>query len=362
MSRTTPPRPVDLEAVFPALAPLARTATRLHPSPGTPSVHDSSIGGPLLWPATEAWPHCSYPHSSEPVGGPVLSPIPELGILPGQDWRLPLLSPADARVSRRIMTAANARGERTAQENEILAGLDYQYAMPQGPIAMLPVAQLYTRDVPGLRPPAGADLLQVLWCPFDHDEDPEYAGMPKTELFWRSAASVTDILLDPPQPTAVQDEDYVPEPCVIHPEQIVEYPYYLELERDLREQVERWTARQVPDTEPWDFYSDDESYFRLSISPGWKIGGYIQWGMQDPYPQPCPACGTPTEPLLTIAYEEWNPDSPRWIPYELMPGGIIDLVDPNSMHPSGISIRGGYNQIIRVCPESADHPHVGLMQ
>lgn len=55
MSFTTPPRPFD--ALFPQLAPLARTATRLHPRPGSPTAHDSSVGGPLLWPADEAWPY-----------------------------------------------------------------------------------------------------------------------------------------------------------------------------------------------------------------------------------------------------------------------------------------------------------------
>ena len=46
--RTTPPRPFDVTALFPQLAPPARTATRLHPRPGSPTVHDSSVGGPLL--------------------------------------------------------------------------------------------------------------------------------------------------------------------------------------------------------------------------------------------------------------------------------------------------------------------------
>ncbi|MEU7403556.1 hypothetical protein [Streptomyces sp. NPDC044948] len=31
---TTPPRPFDITALFPRLAPLARTATRLHPTTG----------------------------------------------------------------------------------------------------------------------------------------------------------------------------------------------------------------------------------------------------------------------------------------------------------------------------------------
>jgi hypothetical protein len=42
---TTPPRLFDVTALFPQLTPLARTATRLHPRPGSPTVHDSSVGG-----------------------------------------------------------------------------------------------------------------------------------------------------------------------------------------------------------------------------------------------------------------------------------------------------------------------------
>ncbi|MFG2133160.1 hypothetical protein ACGFNV_36040 [Streptomyces sp. NPDC048751] len=74
----------------------------------------------------------------------------------------------------------------------------------------LPVAQLYLRDIPLLRPPGQADLLQVLWCPYDHD--PDYK--PSTALFWRSAAEVVDILATPPEPYEVNCEGYVPEPCV----------------------------------------------------------------------------------------------------------------------------------------------------
>lgn len=59
-------------------------------------------------------------------------------------------------------------------------------------MAMLPVAQLYARNVPDLHTPEGTDLLRVLWCPFDHPI------MPRTALFWWSAATITDILSTPP--------------------------------------------------------------------------------------------------------------------------------------------------------------------
>src|SRR5438067_6270593 len=154
MTRTTPPRPVDVAVALPQLAPLARTATRLHPHSGSPSPHDSSVGGPLLWPADQPWPYCDGPHV--PDGNPATSP-------------------ADVRLQRRIRAAAVSRPhsnphfprytpEEMAIDDRINAGRPW----PEGPVAMLPVVQLYVRDIPLLRPPRQADLLQVLWCPFDH--------------------------------------------------------------------------------------------------------------------------------------------------------------------------------------------------
>lgn len=149
----TPPRPIDVAAVFPQLAPLARTATRLHPRPGAPTWHDSSIGGPLLWPAEEPWPHCEEPHVVDGIN--------------------PARSPADLRLERRIFAASHGR-DLTPEERETLERVRPPRTYPvrlavqayDGPIAMLPVAQLYVRDVPDLSPPEGKDLLQVLWCPF----------------------------------------------------------------------------------------------------------------------------------------------------------------------------------------------------
>ncbi|ARX84209.1 hypothetical protein SMD44_03647 [Streptomyces alboflavus] len=218
----TPPRPVDVAAVFPQLAPLARTATRLHPRPGAPSARDSSVGGPLLWPADEPWPHCEGPHEVD-----------------GMNLALP---PGDLRLERRIRAAAHGRSL-TSEEREALERIRPPRELPlsvavqpyEGSMAMLPVAQLYVRDVPDLHAPEGADLLQVLWCPFDHPI------MPRTALFWRSAATITDVLATPPEPPAVQFDGYLPEPCLLAPEQVVEYPSTMELSKELREQVGDWS-------------------------------------------------------------------------------------------------------------------------
>ncbi|MFG2976805.1 DUF1963 domain-containing protein [Streptomyces sp. NPDC048331] len=72
MTRRTPPRPVDVEQLFPEVAPLRRQAVRLHPRAGTPSREESSVGGPLLWPERDAWPLCP-----EHLGSPMV-PIVQL--------------------------------------------------------------------------------------------------------------------------------------------------------------------------------------------------------------------------------------------------------------------------------------------
>ncbi|MFF6946562.1 hypothetical protein ACFZAS_41355, partial [Streptomyces lavendulae] len=75
--RTTPPRPLDVTAVFPRLAPLARTATRLHPRPGAPSVHDSSVGGaPGGAPPPPGAPRAPPPPGGAPPRGPPAPPPP----------------------------------------------------------------------------------------------------------------------------------------------------------------------------------------------------------------------------------------------------------------------------------------------
>ncbi|WP_345585169.1 hypothetical protein [Streptomyces prasinosporus] len=346
-TRTTPPRPLDVTALFPELAPLARTATRLHPRPGAPSPHDSSVGGPLLWPADEPWPYCDGPH----VG----------------DGFNPALSPEDVRVQRRIRATVAGRPpglpetarytpEERATDQRISAGRPW----PEGPIAMLPVAQVYVRDVPLLRPPgrAGADLLQVLWCPFDHPEHP------RTALFWRSAATVTDVLDTPPEPPAVQFPDYLPEPCLLAPEQVTEYPHFLELGKEVQQQLQDWSRWRAAGDAVDDSYAvaPEEFYMdHLSVSPGWKAGGWSRWGLTDPLPRTCAACGTAAEPLLTIATTEWSGATESWAPEG---DGARDPLPPGTppANYTRIVLARGYDLQLHACPVSPDHPHVELVQ
>ncbi|MFI8389007.1 hypothetical protein [Streptomyces sp. NPDC085540] len=309
---TTPQRPVEVTALFPQLAPLARPAVRLHPRAGSPSPHDSSVGGPLLWPSDEPWPYCHESHDQveqlyEAYGVHVSSDI---------EWH-------------------------------------------PGPNPMVPVAQLYVRDIPLLRPPGQTDLLQVLWCPFEHEPDLK----PPTALFWRSSAEVTDVLAAPPGPFAVEYDAYVPRPCVLAPEQITEYPNPLELSAELREQLQDWSRWRAAGSGvdssyapyPKSFYSS-----RLSLAPGWKVGGWAPWGLTDPVARFCSACDAGMVPLLTICSGEWDSSTRNWIPHEdqsvAQQGGELE---PN---PPEVQVSKGNHLQLYVCPKSPEHPHTSLIQ
>ncbi|MGQ4484962.1 hypothetical protein ACN6LM_006340 [Streptomyces sp. SAS_281] len=351
MSITTPPRPLDVTALFPRLAPLARTATRLHPRPGAPAPRDSSVGGPLLWPAPEPWPHCPGPHV--------------------WDGRNPALSPDDIRWERRIRAELTERpcsdpnlplaARYTPQEAVTAKRIKAGRPWPEGPVALLPLAQLYVRDIPRLRPPgqSEADLLQVLWCPFDHPANPT------TVLRWRSAAEITDVLDAPPEPPAMQFRGYLPEPCLLAPEEITEYPHPLELSKELSEELRDWSRWQASGAAVDSAYSaaPDEFYTsELSVAPGWKIGGWTRWGLTDPMPRRCPECGTEADPLLTIAGSEWNAGTQGWAPEEDRANLTPSPPLPTAQEPTGLDIARGSNLQLHTCPVSPDHPHIELIQ
>ncbi|MFC7892199.1 hypothetical protein [Streptomyces sp. NPDC057381] len=339
MSFTTPPRPVDVTTLFPQLAPLARTATRLHPRPGLPTVHDSSVGGPLLWPADEPWPHCAEPHARGATRR-VLSP---------QDIRLLRGIQAEAASRRRLGgPASRPTPEELAAEKRILQGR----AWPEGPVPLLPVAQLYTRDVPLPFTPPGADLLQVLWCPFDHPTHP------RTAVFWRSEGTVTGILDEPPEPSAIKSQGYLPQPSVLAPERVTEYPAVTELDQELRQELgdpSRWDG-SCP-AAPQEFYDRD-----LSTSPGWKTGGWSRWGTTAPVARRCPECGTEALPLLTVATLEWDAGSDSWAPEEekANPTPLLPGTPPANFTLIGIA--RGSNLQLHACPADPSHPHIELAQ
>ncbi|MCP9989175.1 hypothetical protein LUX01_23590 [Streptomyces sudanensis] len=355
MTRTTPPRPVDVEAVFPALAAHRRTATRLHPRRGAPNAEESSVAGPLLWPADEPWPVCTAVH---PKGtGRLLS---------------------DVRLRRRIQDQARGR-EVTVEERRLLGGMTVGTHVPElrdeDPLPLLAVAQLYTRDVPDLAGPDGCDLFQVFWCPFEtHGPDRTVDVV----LKWRRAADVGTVLMPQPEPPIVGREECVPTTCVVHPEQVVEHEYLGLLGDELQEEIAEWEASLLDEEDTEDAYDSSEpaSYATyeeyeaamaaararepdgidymsdLSIAPGWKVGGFASWHLTDPAPVDCPRCGTPMPPLLAVATWECDGASRSWLPLEDRAAGD----DPRVIDPVGVYLGRGHMRI-HTCPTDPAHPH-----
>ncbi|WP_055591451.1 hypothetical protein, partial [Peterkaempfera griseoplana] len=297
MTRTTPPRPLDVEALFPELAAYRGTTTRLHPRPGRPGASDSSVGGPMLWPADEPWPMCTRPHSRG--RGRVPADI--------HRWR---------QVLAQAWTRDPASGP-TEEERSLLNELHREHRLAEvsdtEPLPMIGLAQLHRRDLPDLpEGPDGCDLLQVFWCPFNAHGANGY-GL-ALDLRWRRSWEVIEVLESPPLPQVVGGDGFVPEPCVLHPEQVTTYPFAGLLPDDLRARIDAWEealeeealasavlASEVRGKETREEEADPVAYqYDLSIPPGWHVGGFASWHATDPYPVDCQACSAPMRLLLTV--------------------------------------------------------------
>ena len=158
----TPPPAYPVARLFAGIEEYAATATRLHPRRGSPDPRGSHVGGPLRWPAGESWPSCAAEHvvaTEVPLPPRLVSRLERLRASePARRWpgyqavlsELASRAPGFGGIDRRTRTAL------------------YRVARPQPvPSPLVAVAQLRAADIPDLRPPDGADLLQVLWCPAD---------------------------------------------------------------------------------------------------------------------------------------------------------------------------------------------------
>ncbi|MFC4019300.1 hypothetical protein ACFOW4_15315 [Micromonospora sp. GCM10011542] len=289
---TTPPGPVDMPRIFPQVIPFARTTIRLHPRRGSPTAEQSSVGGPLLWPADEPWPICvgdgAYDHFDD---------APD---------------PAE--------------------------------------VPLVPVAQLFADDISGIPFPEGTDVLQVLWCPFDHDP----WSAPRPELRWRRRADIGALLTTMPAPHQDADPEYVPDPCVVDPEPVTEYPTH-DLPDEVRSQIRR-TMQQLEADTGWEYETD------LAVASGIKVGGYPGWTQSPDWPV-C-TCGAPMEHLLTVATCEFSRgDERRWIPLEERPamaGWGFDSADDHPwraiQNPAGLMLGDAGGIYLFVCASCPDRP------
>ncbi len=291
--RPLAPLPFDIDAVFPELIGTAREVTLLYPRAGEPGQGDSSIGGPLLWPADEPWPMCAEPGHYKPLDAPV---GPE-------------------------------------------------------PVAMVPVVQLYARDVPGLAFPVGTDLLQILWCPLVHDDD-QAAADPR--LHWRSTAltAAGAVAGEPPRPHTAEEE-YLPRPCTLSPTPAKEYPNW-----DLPEGFGQLLNQR------FDALREERGYdyFEVATTQQSKVGGYPGWTQPPDWPD-CAGCGTRMEHLLSVTATE--PQMGRWLPvddWSPPKDGVASPswraeADPAALdafgHGMDLGDLGGmYFFICRICPDT----------
>ena len=317
---TTPPPPFDITTVFPELAELATTTIRLHPRIGRPRAMDSSIGGPLLWPSDEPWPVCDVPHSG-------LREIPVPPEITTWDEVTAWARPRGASVQLDRRT-----GSWTAQTS-------WPRAADGRPL--LGVLQVYARDVPELPFPDGTDLFQLLWCPNEHEDGP----MPVT--FWRSAADVSDLLTDPPDPvfdSSIVKSAYDPVPCLVHPERVTEYPHTEDLPEELRARVREWDETEADDA-PHLYWST------LSTAPGSKLLGYPRW-YQGPRWPIC-ECGRRMRHLVTISSLELG-QGHRWQPHD--GGEDPPSAFPRNYSPHGILIGDVGDMYLFTCDACPDRP------
>lgn len=290
--RPLAPPPCDVEALFPELIGTARDVTLLYPRAGQPEPGDSSIGGPLLWPADEPWPMCAEPDHDKPLAPPV---GPE-------------------------------------------------------PVAMVPVVQLYARDVPGLVFPAGTDLLQILWCPLVHEDD-QYAANPR--LHWRNAALTAAAMAGKPPCPHTAEEEYLPRPCTVSPTPAVEYPNW-----DLPEGLSQLLAPRFDALKEEMGYD----YYEVATTQQSKVGGYPGWTQPPDWPD-CARCGTRMEHLLSVTATE--PGMGRWLPLNNWAPGQDETATPCWMaeadpvaldafgHDMALGDLGGmYFFVCRICPDT----------
>lgn len=238
--KTSPSGRLEFVERVPALRAYLREAIRLHPrrvSSPLPAA-ESKIGGRFLWPVGEPWPVCC-----EEELGP----------------------------SGKLI------------HNEPLVAL----------------VQLSKQDFPTFPFPAGADLFQLLWCPYVHEVDDQRPGY---SICWRSPSEFVATLDTPPLPSF----NIVPE-CGFTPEKIVDLPSAWEFAR-LGETFGAAVRRTLG--EHADRYMDC-----AGPAPGLKLFGWPDW-LQGPEVPTC-SCGELMSLLLTVAGYEFAGAKPTaWCPLE----------------------------------------------
>ncbi|WP_317795804.1 hypothetical protein [Actinoplanes sichuanensis] len=223
---------------------------------------------------------------------------------------------------------------------------DHDYVSPAEPEPpLVPILQLFAEDVPEIPFPDGTDVLQVLWCPFDHD------SFPRPELRWRRRADVGARRPAMPEPDPESDPERVPRRCLLDPERVTEYPSW-DLPKDVRQLLEDRFS-QLKSATGWDYEAD------LSVAPGTKIGGYPGWVQLPDWPV-CD-CGKVMNHLLTVASLDFDDaNGKRWVPLEDRPVPPVPSgaawYSATEQNPTGLMIGDVGGMYLFVCTSCTDRP------
>ncbi|MFE5941633.1 hypothetical protein [Streptomyces sp. NPDC056480] len=322
MTRTTPARPVSVEVLFPDLAAHRGRTTRLHPRPGRPGVRDSHVGGPMLWPDSEPWPVCHETHQPETEG----------------------YVPDEIRSAR----AAGVRPSTRTWPGAATPGAN-------GPVPLVGLAQFFRQDIPGLAPgPGDADLVQLFRCPMTHGSYLER----RYHLRWRRAGEIGRAARTSPEAPMLRWEEELPEPCVLHPEEVDTYPWAEDdtLPAPLIARIDAWEDAQVA------AHGADAPTYQgdLSIPPGWRVGGFPSWASTGPMDIDCGSCRTPMRLLLTAGGDEMDTGSHSWMPLEDRNPSLRGLasIQGGRSVAEPTRLRFGRDRDLHVftCPADPGHP------
>jgi hypothetical protein len=172
-------------------------------------------------------------------------------------------------------------------------------ACPEHRTDLINVLQVMGKDVEGWD---SAAVLQVFWCPQDHAD----TYCPHLHIRWVKSSDTGIIERKPP---AAAEEQYIPKPCTLRLESIIEYPSIFELSDELSARVgsirkwARWGRKLFGSG-----YEDYSSYFYqnyLSTAPGWKIGGWCNWE-QASVQFMCDRCNKKMEHLVTLGSQMYD--------------------------------------------------------
>lgn len=300
----------DIPTLFPAMASHSRSTTLLNWLPARPEPHESSLGGPILWPVDELWPTCAFRHGHiAEIGDPVESH-------PGSGQM----------VTRSAFVEKDESGEPEAH--------------------LVAVLQLRADDVPALRFPAGRDLMQLLWCPAVHIE----GGIPAPRLYWRDSTSIGETL-DGHPPVRQSQAVYLPYPCVPVSETLRDFPHPADLPAEVWEEV--FGCAEDPE--------EAEQAYQDLLTDRWsdKAGGY-PYCAQEAFQPLCASCGGQMDLMVQLFSQRRFKDEVLIQADTLAAAGI----DPSALPDPGTSISFGRMERMAVfaCSTCPDLPTVHNIQ